>query len=85
VKSATRNITFNLPVDLIRRAKVRAAERATSVNGLVRQALEQTLDREAEYDAAASRLIARIRKGGIFKSPPGGFKREDLYDRKVLR
>jgi predicted HicB family RNase H-like nuclease len=48
VKTA-RNITFNLPVDLIRRAKVIAAERDTSFNAFVRDALAQAVDHSGEY------------------------------------
>jgi len=39
-----RNITFHLPADLIRRAKVVAAKRHTSLNTLVREALVQIVD-----------------------------------------
>jgi plasmid stability protein len=84
VKRATRNITFNLPVDLIQRAKVHAAQHATSVNSLVREALEKSMASDPARQAAVQRMLERARKG-LFKVPPGGIKREEIYDRRVFR
>lgn len=84
MKTATRNITFNLPVDLIRRAKVVAAGRGTSVTGLVRQALEKSMADEPARQAAVQRMLAMMRKG-LYRIPEGGIKREDAYDRRIFR
>ncbi len=78
VKTA-RNITFTLPVDLIRRAKMVAAERDTSLNALVREALAQAVDRSDDYRQAAQRLLAPS-ASGLFEMPAERWMREELYD-----
>ena len=75
----SRNITFHLPADLIRRAKVRAAERDTSLNTLVREALVQVLDRSDEYREPGERLLAPTAEG-LFEMPVVRWSREELYD-----
>lgn len=47
----TRNITLTLPDELVRRAKVIAASRDTSVSALVAQYLAQLAEQEDDYDA----------------------------------
>ena len=51
----SRNITFTLPVDLIRQAKVYAAEHDTTINSLVREPLQESLACEGRQRAAADR------------------------------
>lgn len=58
---ATRNITLSLPDDLVRRAKVLAAQQDTSVSALVAGLLRQVTDPGSEYDslwAAEEQLMA---------------------------
>jgi hypothetical protein len=74
-----RTITFHLPADLIRRAKVRAAERDTSLNTLVREALLQLLDHSDDYREAGERLLAGTAEG-LFDTPVAHWSREELYD-----
>jgi hypothetical protein len=47
---STRNITLSLPDELIRRAKVLAAERETSVSALVSTLLNQLVGEIRDYD-----------------------------------
>ena len=47
---STRNITLSLPDELIRRAKVLAAERETSVSALVSTLLTQLVGEIRDYD-----------------------------------
>jgi plasmid stability protein len=74
-----RNITFSLPVELIRRAKIVAAERDTSLNALVREALAQAVNRSDEYRQAGERLLA-LSGVGLFEMPEQRWAREELYD-----
>lgn len=46
----TRNITLTLPADLVRRARVLAAERDTSVSALVVELLQQHMDDATDED-----------------------------------
>ena len=74
-----RNITFSLPIDLIRRAKVVAAERGTSLNSFIRDTLAQAVDRASEYHQAGERLLAQS-DSGLFEMPAKRWAREELYD-----
>jgi hypothetical protein len=75
---ARRNLTVQLDEETIRQAKVLAAERGTSVSGLVARELEQLVARNARYEDAMRRaveLMARsVERGGR------SWRREDLYE-----
>ena len=49
---ATKNITLSMPEHLVRRARVFAAERDTSVSALVAELLTELVGEELDYDAA---------------------------------
>jgi plasmid stability protein len=96
VAALTRNITLNLPADLIREAKIYAAQHDTSVNALVRKLLEEKVVRKtkilnadeedlARARAAAERFLEIARRGPHFSGDPGSIQREDLYDRNWAR
>jgi hypothetical protein len=72
-----RNLTVQLDEETIRQAKILAAERGTSVSGLVARELEQLVARNARYEEAMRRaveLMARsVEAGGR------SWRREDLY------
>ena len=53
----TRNVTFNLPVDLMSQAKVYAAEHDTTVNAVVRELLQEPVSAEARAKSAAERFL----------------------------
>lgn len=78
----TRNITFSLPADLIRQAKVYAAEHGTTITTLVRELLQEALTREGRARAAADRLLALADQGPYFTADPGSIRREELYERR---
>ncbi len=75
------NITFHLPADLIRRAKVYAAERDTTIDALVRELLQDTL-RQGRARAAADRLLALADRGPYFTTDPASIPREELSERR---
>ena len=74
-----RNITFSLPVDLLRRAKVLAAENDISLNMLVKDALTEAVDRSAEYRVAGERLLELARKP-LFEMPDQVWNRSELHE-----
>ena len=74
-----RNITFSLPPELIRRAKIIAAERDTSLNGLVREALESAVAAGDRSRSAGERLLRKSR-AGLYEIPPGSWNRSDLCE-----
>ena len=77
----SRNLTLNLPADLIRQAKIHAAEHDTTVNALVRELLQEALTRDGRARAAADRLLALADRGLYFTADPGSIRREELYER----
>jgi plasmid stability protein len=64
-----RNITVSIPDDIYRRARVRAAERETSVSALVREFLQGLADGGTDFEARCRlqdevlRSIRRFRAG----------------------
>jgi hypothetical protein len=74
-----RNLTVQLDEDVIRRAKVLAARRGTSVSTLVAAELERLVADDDRYEAA-HRRAERALAGA---APRGGrrWRRDDLYDR----
>jgi plasmid stability protein len=79
---AIRNITFSLPSDLIRKAKVHAAEHDTTINTLVRELLHDALERESRVQAAVARLLVLAGHGPYFTTDPGLIPREELHERR---
>ena len=75
-----RNLTVNLPEELIHQIRIHAAHRNQSMTAVVRDALERAVSNEDEARTAASRLIE-----GMRNAPPSGLRgkipwsREDLY------
>ena len=57
------NITLRLDTDLIREAKILAAQRGTSVSRMMAEQLESLIRREKDYVAAERRALARLEKG----------------------
>jgi hypothetical protein len=75
---ARRNLTVQLDEETIRQAKTLAAERGTSVSGLVARELEQLVARNARYEEAMRRAIELMAES----VPRGGrtWRRDDLYE-----
>jgi plasmid stability protein len=78
----TRNITFSLPTDLIRKAKVYAAEHDTTINALVRELLQDKLQSACRIRAAAERILALAKEGPFFTIDPGSISREEMHERR---
>ena len=79
------NLTVTLADDVLRRARLRALERGTSVNALVGDYLE----RFAGPDPASEALAAFLDLAETTASSSGeggrSWTRDELYDRRVLR
>ena len=57
------NLTLRVDADLIREAKVLAAQRGTSVSRLLAQQLEELVRRDRSYEAAKRRALSRLARG----------------------
>ncbi len=78
----TRNVTLSLPADLVRRVKVLAAQRDTSISRIMTEALEGLVSREEGYRTAQRRHLALLKRGldlGTHGRPT--WTRESLHER----
>lgn len=75
-----RNLTLQLDEDVIRRARVAAAKRGTSVSGLVAHQLEDLVEHDRRYEEAMRRALDALRTA----ARRGGrrWRRSDLYERQ---
>jgi len=74
------NITLKLDADLLREARVLAAEEDTSISALLASRLEQIVRERKAYNKARQRALARLSKGMDLRwSPPRS--REELHER----
>lgn len=80
---AKTNLTLQLDEDVIRRARIVAAKRGTSVSALVARELAELAARDDRYEAAqrrAGELMERAtRRGGR------GWTRDDIYAERLDR
>jgi hypothetical protein len=74
------NITLKLERDLLRKARVLAAERDTSVSALLAEQLEKAVRDSEGYEKAKRRALARLKRGyNLGFTPPAS--RDELYER----
>lgn len=75
------NLTLTIDDDLLKRARMRALERDTSVNALVREYLEQVVSEDAGVDPLNGFLA--LSASAAAGSGPGGraWTREELHER----
>lgn len=79
---STQNITLAIPKDVLRKAKILAVQKNTSLSGLLTQTLVEMVSREEGYDQARQRNLAVLKKG--FDLGTQGnitWKREELHER----
>jgi hypothetical protein len=57
------NITLKLSAATIRKVKIIAAERGSSISGLLTEKLEELVGEDAEYDAAHRRALEWLAQG----------------------
>jgi hypothetical protein len=76
---ARRNLTVQLDEGVIRKARIAAAKRGTSVSQLVAHQIEDLVEADERYD----RAWATARRAMAGASARGGrsWTREELYDR----
>jgi|HubBroStandDraft_6_1064221.scaffolds.fasta_scaffold2598514_1 plasmid stability protein len=90
-RETVKNITVALPEDVYRSARIRAAERDTSVSALVREFLLQLGSGESEFDRKKSHqdeILQAIQNRGNAAgefSAKGRLKRDAVHDRNALR
>jgi len=74
------NITLKIESDLLREARILAAEQNTSISALLAGQLQHAVQQRKRYDTASRRAIARLRKGYDLRwTPPSS--RDELHER----
>ncbi len=77
-----KNITLSVPDDVYREARVRAAERGSSVSALVAEYLRSLSDREAEFDRLEAQQHQVQREIDRF-SARDRLDRDEIHDRAL--
>ena len=76
------NLTLKIDdQELIRKAKVLAAENRTSLSAMVRRYLEDLVERNEDYERARKQAIKNMRQGLRMGGKPLG--RNEVYDGRV--
>jgi hypothetical protein len=78
------NITLAIDKPLLKRAKAIAAQRGTSISGLLGQELARLVDREAAYTEAKTKALVHL-ENPYHLGGTGIPDREALHDRQSLR
>ena len=73
------NLTLSLDKELIRKARVLAAERSTSVSQMLAKLLEGMVEDAAQYDRAKRSAVAQLGAGFLLGGRPA--PREELHER----
>jgi hypothetical protein len=74
------NITLKIEANLLREARIMAAEERTSISAMLAARLEQTIRERQGYDQARIRAIARLRHGFNLQWTPL-LSRDELHER----
>jgi hypothetical protein len=74
------NITLKLDADLLREARVLAAEEGRSLSALVAERLEDLVRERKAFDKARRRALARLRAGLDLQWMPAT-SRDELHER----
>lgn len=59
----TQNLTLKLPIETVRKAKVVAAQRGTSISALVAEKIDELVGEDAEYQTAKRRAFEWLKQG----------------------
>lgn len=77
-----KNVTLALPADTVRRLKVLAAERGSSISRMLTEQLDELLDRESGYERARKRSLATIARGyDLGTEGKSTWTRDELHER----
>ncbi len=63
VQPMKQNITLSINKDLIRKAKILAAQKQTSISGMLSQELQKILDDSEKYELLKRKALINIKQG----------------------
>ena len=74
------NITLKLDADVLREARILAAEEGLSISALLAAKLDEIVRQRKRYDRSRRRALARLDKGfDLGWTPPGS--RDEIHER----
>ena len=80
MKTTKTNVTLKIEADLLKQARILAAEQGTSISALLAGRLEQEVRERKGYHQARRRALARLRTGFDLRwTPPRS--RDELHER----
>jgi hypothetical protein len=78
---STRNLTLTLPEELVRRARIVAAARDTSISALVAEYLEELAQQEDDYELVWAEEQRLMREGLPMRVGDVTWSRADVHER----
>ncbi len=79
---ATQNVTLAIPKDVLRKAKILAVQKNTSLSGLLTQTLTDLVAHQEAYEQARQRNLALLKNGfDLGTNGQIAWKREHLHER----
>lgn len=76
------NVTLSLPKETLRKAKILAAERQTSLSALLTETLEEIAAKSDRYEIAKQRQLVLMERGFDFGlDETTNWTRDDLHER----
>jgi hypothetical protein len=80
--NTTQNVTLAIPKDILRKAKILAVQKNTSLSGLLTQTLAELVAREEGYEQARQRNLEMLKSGfDLGTQGKMSWKREGLHER----
>jgi hypothetical protein len=80
---ARANLTLQMDAEVIRRARIVAAKRGTSVSALAATRLRELVDEDERVELARARATAILKRSA--QRGGRGWTRDELHDREALR
>ncbi len=79
-QSQKQNVTVRLSSQTVKKAKILAAKRSTSISALVAELIESLVDKDDAYERAAASALARMKRGFHLGGGPL-VSRDELHER----
>jgi len=76
-----RNLTIQLDADTIKKARVLAAKRSTSVSRLIASEIDRLVREDDDYERARTESLVELERGYDLGGKGRSVKRDDLHDR----
>jgi hypothetical protein len=80
--SNTQNVTLAIPKDILRKAKILAVQKNTSLSGLLTQTLTELVEQHDIYEQARQRNLTVLKDGFVLGTEGNySWKRDELHER----